>query len=474
MKDLLSPFLAAWNDELSIAGTRSASPDAIALGDLPAFPLARSVKMPESHPYEAGALSLRLSELALSGASRLDPGRCSLERDGARIRLSLALAPLALTGRYAIMAKPDPVVPIDSAGGLMDLTPEQLAPVAAGQDPTDPPLDPQKEEWLKNARAQRVKLAGTENGQLLLGTYSEHSPTFEEVMRTNAGVVSNWQANGATKQMAGDTHVAVDQDDVVNRAKKTYAGDVTYNGNAFSQQLNIALGCLLTDPTFDINGTAPPAADSKYWAAAKAALAFGEGVNTSTGNTKNKVTEMKASHVYGTVDAHSGEPPTVADQEALQALTSGDTGGGRDYRPEPGWIVLDEDDRALLLRFKTDFLRHQAAKASITGKVLFEGSCGAQIGGIAIALDILLETDAGGRAAARAGTAKIDLPAFDFDIDDAGWFSDAGTIARQRLNRIQFVRTLLREAVMRALQRAAEGAAERACLAIAHHSTALA
>jgi hypothetical protein len=34
------------------------------------------------------------------------------------------------------------------------------------------------------------------------------------------------------------------------------------------------------------------------------------------------------------------------------------------------------------------------------------------------------------------------------------------------------VHTLLREAVMRGLQRAAEGAAERACLAITHHSTA--
>ena len=58
-------------------------------------------------------------------------------------------------------------------------------------------------------------------------------------------------------------------------------------------------------------------------------------------------------------------------------------------------------------------------------------------------------------------SAAIDLPAFDFEIDDSAWFADAGEIARQRLNRIQFIRTLLREAVVNALQKTALAAAER-------------
>ena len=471
MKDLLPLFVAAWNDRNSDDDIRGAGRDPIPLDDLPPFPLARTVRMPAGHPDEFGALSLLLRDLGLEGASRLDAAGCAIEPADTQLRLSLALEPLKLTGRYEIGAKPDPVVPIDTAGGLMDLTPEQRAPIAAGQGPGDPPLDSEKEEWLNNARTQRVKLAQTENGQLLLGTYSEHNPTYEEVMRTNGSVVSNWQANGATKQMAGDTHTAVQKDTVVNAEKKTYAGGVTYNGNAFNQQLNIAMGCLLTDPTFDINGTDPPAPDSKYWAAAKAALAFGKGVNTSTGNTKNNVNEMSASHVYKAVDGHSGPPPSVGDAEAMQALTSGDGGGGRDYRPEPGWIVMDEEDRAYLLKLKTEFLQHQAANADVTGKVLFAGSCSAEIGGVAIALDIVLEKDPSRGASAHAATVTIDLPGFDLEIDDSAWSSDAGAVARQRLNRIQFISSLLREGVIKALKQAANSRAERSLAAIVHHPT---
>src|SRR4051812_39670247 len=230
MNDLLLPFLAAWADDFAGDQGRSAR-DTVALDDLPALPLARTVRMPEGHAYASGALSLCLSGLTLTGASRLDPARCALERDGTRVRLALALQPLALDGRYEITAKPDPVVPIDTAGSLMDLTPEQLAPLAAGQSAGDPPLDPEKEQWLDNAREQRRKLAETDNGQKLLGTYSEHNATYEEIMR-NPTVATNWQAGGATRQMARDTHAAVPNDNqVINDAGKTYAGGVTYNGN---------------------------------------------------------------------------------------------------------------------------------------------------------------------------------------------------------------------------------------------------
>src|SRR4051794_38211290 len=98
MDDLLPPFLAAWTDHFAGHQGRSAR-DTIALDDLPALPLARTVKMPEGHAYASGALSLCLSGLTLSGASRLDPARCTLERDAAGIRLALALEPLALNGR---------------------------------------------------------------------------------------------------------------------------------------------------------------------------------------------------------------------------------------------------------------------------------------------------------------------------------------------------------------------------------------
>ena len=197
----------------------------------------------------------------------------------------------------------------------------------------------------------------------------------------NPTVATNWQANGPTKEMARDTHAAVPKgDQVVNGATKTYgSAGVTYNGNSFAQQLQIGVALILRDPTSQ-RGNKQPAADSKYWKAAKAALAFGKGVNT-TGNTKSSVNEMTSAHVFGSVEAHPGDAPEVSDDEAWQYLNDDDSGGGRDARAARGWIVMDDEDRARMLRFKAEYLRDEAANNLITGETLFTGDCSARIEG---------------------------------------------------------------------------------------------
>src|SRR5262249_45995735 len=149
-----------------------------------------------------------------------------------------------------------------------------------------------------------------------------------------------------------------------------------------------------------------PDPNSKYWAAAKAALSFGKGVNTSTGNTKDSVNELRASHVYGTVGAHSGEAPHVSDDEAFQALSGDDGGGGRDAGVQSGWIVLDEEDRVRIARFKARYLRDEAANAAVRGETLFDGLCTGEITGATVVVRFAFAED----GVAKPVAADVDLP----------------------------------------------------------------
>src|SRR5262249_33933911 len=154
-------------------------------------------------------------------------------------------------------------------------------------------------------------------------------------------------------------------------------GTATYNGHAFTQQLNLMTQLVLSDPSTN-SGKNLPAAGSKYWDAAKAALTFGKGVGASTGNEKNNVTEMRSSQIYATVESHSGGVPAASDQELLHVMNPGSPRpGGRDGGPGAGWVVLDEEDRTNIERFKNEFLLDQAADARVSGEPLFEGHCSA-------------------------------------------------------------------------------------------------
>jgi hypothetical protein len=44
-------------------------------------------------------------------------------------------------------------------------------------------------------------------------------------------------------------------------------------------------------------------------------------------------------------------------------------------------------------------------------------------------------------------SARVALPAFELDIDDAAWTGETGRVARQRLGRMFFIGSLLRDLV---------------------------
>ncbi len=465
MNNQMSTFASAWG-RLWQSRIRETDPtgtiaDPLRVDDTPAYPLARTVPMPEDHAYETGAISFRMADLALSGLARLDQERSDASTDGDRIKLKLVLDGIRLDGRYSLDVKPDPIIKVDTAGNLMDLPPEVCDPRAGGSD-TDPggALDPQKEQWLDQAREQRTKLSQTDNGQKLLGLYGEHNETYDNVFRTNTALVPLWQNGGVTRDMASDTSTAVQANGVVNSSDKTYANGNTYNGNAFVQQLTVASACVWTDPDFD-PATGPPPG-SKFWDAAKAALSFGKGVNQNTGNSKDNVNEMTPTAVYGTVDSAPPTLPAVADTEMGQVIAMGVTPGGADEEPvDLGWIVVDEETRQRLHGLYEATMRQKAEDASIVGVPFFTGSCQASLDRIEATLELAVETTPEGLRV-RALSADVDLPAFELDLDDADWSGEIALIARNRLDRMYFIRSLLHQSIAARLRGALLAAAEGA------------
>jgi hypothetical protein len=448
-------FVKAWKkhwQEAANSPKRNPFRDPITMGDTPAYPLARTLPMPPDHGYETGALSFRMVDLQLHGMRDIDVERWSREINEDRVRVKLELKSLILQGRYSLEVKPDPIVDLDTAGNLMDLPLEARQPAPAGAEPGEPTLDSQQEEWLDQARDQRTRLNQTPNGQKLMGLYNEHNETYNDVFRNYPALTTVWRAGGATKEMAADTSDAVKNDTVINSPEKRYTGNVTYNGNAFAQQLNVAAACVYADPHFNPMTGPPPG--SKYFAAAKAALAFGKAVNSSTNNRKDSVHEMTPSQVHSTAQQHSGTLPDVSDQEAMMAILSSSIGpGGADENGDAGWIRVDEEDRTRIRFLHDAIMKQKAEDAAIVGQPLFEGECRARIDGVKATIELAMEDGSRG-GQVRALSASVELPAFGLDIDDSQWTGEVGRIARQRLERMYFIRSLLHDSIVDHLQRA--------------------
>jgi len=423
----------------------------VQLQDSAVYPLARKVKMPESFGYETGALSFRLQQLILEGTDQLQWEFDTPAEKDQTIKLKLSLEQVKLTGTYALGTKPDPIVTMDTAGNLEELPEEACHPQAAGANDSGDNTDPQVEQWLDQARDERKRLMDTDNGIRLLDLYNEHNEIYEEVFRENTAMKTTWKAGGVTKAMSTDTSEAVANNLEIN-AKSYVRSDtqqtVTYNNNAFTQQLALAMNTAMQDPDYD-----PFESDSvpqgKYLEAAKATLSFGKVVKGNTDNDKQNINPLKPDDVYSTVDSHQGDLPTVDDREVNQLVQQGANPGGGEGGDAMVWTVLDEEDRSMLRTLFESNLKERAEKSNFVGRPLFEGTCFADIGKVNAEVELSV-----GEVGSEAVVVKrLDLPAFALEIDDSKWTGDIGKFAAERLEGIYFIRSLLYNDIVQNVER---------------------
>jgi hypothetical protein len=403
--------------------------------------------MPDGFAFKRGDVGMAFHQLALTARGEAQTTKI----DDA---IYVAFSKLTLNGVYRLAAKQSIEIDMDVGGTLLDTPGGHLS---GGADEGDAgTLDPkQTQAMLDQAREQRTKLRETPNGQAMIDTFNEHNETFNSVFVTSRTLRKLWRAGGATQGMAVDTSDAVKKDSVVNKSDKTYnngSGEVTYNGNAFTQQLNVTVASVMMEGNpFDPNFKPDP--NNKYTKAALAALTFGNAVD-ATGNSKDKVNELTSSQVYSHVDTGQ-KPPEATGEQLNNAIAQGMSKGGGAAAAEAcerNWRVLDEQDRAHVRRLIYDIALEKAERETRNPELLSSGAFSSVIEGATARI----EGDAG-----QGGKAHVTLPAFTVDLDDSRWDGPTAEVLRARLQDMYFVRRMLQEAIKSGLRDLLEQAARK-------------
>jgi hypothetical protein len=412
--------------------------DRIDIGAMPPYSIARSVEMPKGFEYPHGALSFRLNDLQCTGVNKIDSDSVVEESKDNRRSLTFKLAALELNGHYIVEAKEDPLITMDTAGNLDELS-------------AAPTITDKQYDQLQQARAQRDILDKTANGKVLVDTFNEHNEVYNTIFRNNTALREKWQANGATQEMADHTSDAITNGQAVNPAKstKTFGPQkVGYNENAFQQQNYITMACLFPPP-----GT-PQEEIKKYNAAAKAASSFRTKVET-LGNNSQNIPSMTSTDVYSHVNGDNGEWPEVTDEHLdayreIAMAENGEIAEDIDRETELNGVVFSAQQRKGLRDMYVKMMKQYAEESKIERVPLWKGQCSANLHGTAIEMD--LET----------GDINVTLPPFDLEIDDSQWTGAAEDVAGKRLTQAHFMRGLIHEYVAERLKKVVSQAMEKA------------
>jgi hypothetical protein len=430
-----------------------ARPDhALAVAATPEYPLMFNARMPDGHAFTQGNLSLRFSAMSGQGLQHIEVKGVTRSAEANRYRLELRVPQLLLQGEYSVDAINSPEIALDHGGSMMEFNgASDYQP--AGANGTITPLPPeQKADMLDLARDQKDHLRNTPNGQALLNTFNEHNETFNTVFVTSPAARAAWAANGVTQAMAVDTHQAVKSDTVVNSSTKLYAPNVTYNSNAFNQQLQMVVNTVAADPDFnpfDPDSTLDP--NSPYVKASLAAMTFNTAVG-QTGNDKANVNELTASGVYGQVQQQTPPPPSSVDQLKNIIDQGAGAGGAVETARKNKWTILDEEDRAKVRRFLFHSIEERLQKMNLKPEPLWQGGCSATVDNVTASVEI--EIDARRQCVVRQ--CRFDIPAFALEIDDAAWTGELAQKARERINQIFFIKRMLHDQVQSGLKKALE------------------
>jgi hypothetical protein len=418
-------------------------PECVNLKDTSAYPLARTVPMPSGYPYATGRLGFSFRDLRCAGVPNFRTSPDAYRIEGRKIYLKLTWDELHLQGNYFLDAQSDPEISLDTAGNLGE-TPAGNArvPLPAGADPVESSFSAtQQAAYLDQARDHRARLMQTPNGPELMSIYNEHNEQYNLAFLTNAQLREVWKADGVTAQMAADTSEALQTGAVINPQNKKYANQQSYNANAFRQQMNIAVATVMLDEDFDPYGSDSPNPDTPSYKAAMAAVSFQKAVNCS-GNHADQITEMTAAQVYANIQNHTGGLPAATHDEIDGIVMQGIQPAGNDAGTDAPGPALDEEDRRRIRLIIESALRSRAETSDRATDILWQGRCDACIRGTVAQMELTVQDQSDSLKFAVADL-QIELPVFDLHIDDSQWSGAAGEIARDRLSRAYFIRSLL-------------------------------
>jgi len=421
----------------------------IELKDTPLYPLAFHAKMPENADFENGHLSFKFKDFSINGleATTLAQNACTRKKN--RIHMTLRMDQLQLKARYEIYSKFADRITMDTGGNLMEFD-ESYSREAGTSDNDVQPLSPTEiDTMVTQARDQKPKIQGTYHGPSLLSRYNEHSESYNSAFVVSANLRQAWASGGITTQMSRDTHDALNDGTIIN--DKTYSNNLSYNGNAGTQQSNVAIA--LKVMALKAKSEKNEVLEQKYNAAAKSAASFQNQVNPNDSAPKST-----GADVYKKLNDKSETIEEMSDEEFKNMMdqasddNSKDGGAAAEARKN-GWRVLKEEERKSirerLFLFQEELLKLQ----NVEPELLWTGDCHASLHGAEATITLDYNESA---SQWDAKECDVTLPAFAIDIDDSFWTGKTADVVRERLASIHFVKSLLQTKIQSGIENLVE------------------
>ncbi|CAJ0808718.1 hypothetical protein LMG19083_04759 [Ralstonia psammae] len=441
MQSELQAIYDGWAN-LTTAQLGSALPRQLDIDEIPALPLAKALDMPPQAGFARGDLGIKLGRLrvAPSGEQPLRIELAGVEPD--RGTVELRVSGLRLSGTQEVQGTQIWESGIDGAGtGLR----HGVRMRGGADDDNDP-----HPTWIATANKQREALQNVAggNGAALLSTYSTHRAAFTDAFTSQYTMsFQNGWAAGPISDMAQDTNDSVNNNGVINSSSKTY-GTTTYNGNAQTQQLALAIALTTLAALDNPNNPKDPNNPHNLAAASVATFASSIMQNTNVGQLTD-VPEHNSDQVFAIVA--KGKPAPAVSVEDVHTLLNGNPIGGRDAEGNAWTMVLSEDERAFVRRMQAEHAEHIARLNAIHPVPLAQG-------GLRATLDCFVALRFAHEGGLRLLDGRVELDGFDLDFDDSGWDAALGTglahLAREALGQARFIKSLLHDRVADTLERA--------------------
>jgi hypothetical protein len=421
------------------------------LKDTPFYPLAFHADMPENRKYENGHLSFRFRDFTMSALNNLSLNTDACRYTGNQLSISLRLNDAALKARYEINTKYASRITLDTGGNMRDLDESFAGEGGAADSGVTPLSQAEIDAMVTQARSQREPIQGTLHGPTLMSAYNEHSESYNTAFVTSDRLRTLWAAGGATTQMSRDTHDSLNNNTVVNPPTKLYSNNLTYNGNAASQQANIAIALTIMAKQAKQDGN--QALADKYSEAAKAAASFKETVN-QTGPDGTQPANLTGNQVYDKLNDSEASMIQLSDIQFKnmidQATDEDSKDGGADVAAiENGWRILRADERKMIREKMFLFQEEMTVVNGIQPELLWAGDCHAELKGMEATITVTYNKQT---AAWTVNHSQVTLPGFYLEVDDADWKGKTADIVRERLATIHFVKSLLQSKIQSGIQ----------------------
>ena len=416
-------------------------PDAVKVGEMPSFPLAHSVKMPDGIGFPIGSLALRLNDLQVTSEGGFSSTLESVSIKSRHVYVCLCFTGARMTGTHTLEAKQMWDAGIDGAGTGLSFDENGRVRHPGGADTNKNPA------WVQTAKEQRQNLLNNGgNGMTLMNSYADHRVALNDAFTDpmNYAFQRQWGVPSITA-MSGHTNDCMSETSKNINGNKKYDNQMTYNENALTQQL--ALGTVLVGMGGSkSDGTPDPSCP--YQQAAKAVVNFNASVlsNTKAKKTKDIPAQTNKS-VYKTVA--DGKPATEVSLEQTHRYLNGEDIGGKSADGSSWSMMLDEEDRRFLRDFKAEHQLHQERLVAAKPIVLFGGAASADLKEFYMYLEFSIPEN----GLLTFSNGRVELDSFDLELDDSKWSQDLGNIAGKELSKARFIKSLLHDRVADALER---------------------